>query len=76
MCKSLQQYFQYSFFDGILQTSWVTPLIAIWESRLNLLQYSESHKSTIIADKFMKFAGHLAMVILIKSCGKNLISEE
>src|SRR6218665_2115860 len=74
--KSLQQYSQYSFFDGILKTSRVPPLIAILESCLNLLRYSESHKSTIIADKLIKFAGHLAMVIVIKGCGKNLISEE
>src|SRR6218665_406336 len=76
LCKSLQQYSQYSFFDGILKTSRVPPLIAIWESCLNLLRYSESHKSTIIADKLIKFAGHLAMVIVIKGCRKNLISEK
>src|SRR6218665_3343703 len=29
-----------------------------------------------IADKFMKFAGHLVMVVLIKGCGKNFISEQ
>src|SRR6218665_795107 len=76
LCKSLQQYSQYSFFDGILKTSRVPHLFAIWESCLNLLQYSESHKSTIIADKLIKFAGHLVMVIVIKGCGKNLISKE
>jgi len=76
LCNILQQYSLYSFFGGILKTSGVTPFIAICKSRLNLLPYSASHNSTIIADKFMKFAGHLVMVVLIKGCGKNLISEQ
>src|SRR6218665_2990940 len=46
------------------------------KSRLNLLPYSASRNSTIIADKLMKFAGHLVMVVLIKGCWKNLISEQ
>ena len=71
LCKILQQYSQYSFFGGILKTSGVTPLIAICKLRLNLLQYSASHNSTIIAGKFTKFAGHLVMVMLIKGCEKN-----
>ena len=41
LCKVLQQYSQYSFFDEILKTSRVTSLIMIWKSRLNLLLYSE-----------------------------------
>jgi len=30
LCKSLQQYSEYSFFGGILKTSGVTPFFAIW----------------------------------------------
>ena len=72
----MQQYSRYSFFGGILKTSGVTPFIAICKSRLNLVSCSASCNFTIIADKLMKFAGHLVMVMLIKSCGKNLISEQ
>jgi len=76
LCKILQQYSQYSFFGGILKTSGVTPFIAICKSRLNVVLCSASRNSTI-ADKLMKFAGHLGMVpVLIKDCGKNLISEQ
>src|SRR6218665_2937629 len=59
LCKILLQYSQYSFFGGILKTFGVTPFSAICKSRLNLLPYSASHNSTIIADEFIKFAGHL-----------------
>ena len=76
LCKILQQYSPYSFLGGILKTSGATPFIAICKSRLNLRLYSASHNSTIIADKFMKFEGHLVMVLLTKDCGKNLISEQ
>ena len=41
-----------------------------------MLSYSASHNSTIIADEFMKFAGHVVMVVLIKGFGKNRISEQ
>src|SRR6218665_1159614 len=54
----------------------VTPFIAICKSRLNLAPCSASRNSTIIADKLMKFAGHLVMVVLIEDCEKNLISEQ
>ena len=73
LCKILQQYSQYSLFGGILKTSGVTPFITICKSRLNL---EPCRNSTIIADKLMKFAGHLVMVVLIKGCGKNLVSEQ
>ena len=63
--------FSVFFFGGILKTSGATPFIAICKLPLNLLPYSASHNSTIIADKFMKFAGHLVMVVLIKGCGVN-----
>ena len=76
LCKILQQYSQYSFFDEIKKTSGATPFIVICKARLNLLPYSASHNYTIVADKFMKFAGHLVMVVLINDCGKNLISEQ
>jgi len=56
-------------FGRILKTSMVKLFIAIWKSCPNLLPYVESHKSTTIADKLMKYAGHLVMVVLIKSCG-------
>src|SRR6218665_2909848 len=72
--KCLQQYSQYSFFDGMLKTSRVTLFVLIWEARLNLLSYSEGQMSTIIEDILMKFEGHLVMLVLIKGCGKNLIS--
>ena len=47
-----------------------------WKSRLNLVPCSASRNSIIIADKLMKFAGHLVMLVLIRGCGKNLISEQ
>ena len=50
----------------------MTPFIEICKSCLNLLPYSEGNKFIIIADKLMKFAGHLAMAVLFKGCGKNL----
>jgi len=34
------------------------------------------YSATNIADKLMTFAGQLAMVAIIKGCGKNLISEQ
>ena len=57
---------QYCFFGGILKTSGVIPFIVICKSRLNLVPCSASRNFTIIADKLMKFAGHLVMVVLIK----------
>src|SRR6218665_3338208 len=72
LCKSLQQYSHYSIFDGILKTSrW--PHLP--QSRLKLLPYSVDQMSIIIADKLMKIAGHLVMVVLIKGYWKNLISD-
>jgi len=41
--------------------------IMIWKSHLNLLPYLEGHKSTIIADKLIKFTGHQIMVALSKA---------
>ena len=76
LCKILQQYSQYSFFGGMLKTSGVTPFIVICKSCLNLVPCSASRNSTIIADKLMKFAGHLVMAVLIKGCGQNLTSEQ
>ena len=76
LCKILQQYIQYSFFGVTLKTSGVTPFIAICKSRLNLEPCSASRNCSIIADKLMKFAGHLVVVVLIEDCGKNLISEQ
>jgi len=64
------------FFGVILKTSGVTPCFAIFKLRLNLLSYSASRSSTIIADKLMKFVGHLAMMVLIMGCGKYFISEQ
>src|SRR6218665_578643 len=48
LCKILQQYYQYSFFGGILKTSLVIPIFAICKLRFNLLQHSASHNPTII----------------------------
>ena len=62
--------FSVFFSDEILKTSRVTSFIVIWKSCFYLLKYSESQKSTIIADKWMKFAGYLVMVVLNKGCGK------
>src|SRR6218665_1060184 len=62
-------------FDKILKTSRVISLIVIWKSCLNLLSYSEGLKATIIANKLIKFTGHLLTVVLIKSCGKLDIEE-
>src|SRR6218665_267802 len=72
LCKSLQQYSQYSIFHRILKTSMVTHLS---RSRLNLLPYSVGQKTVISVDKLMKIAGHLVMVVLFKGYWKNLISD-
>src|SRR6218665_172431 len=72
LCKILQQYSQYSFFDGILKTSRVTPLS---RSRLKLPPYSAGQMSVIIVHKLMKIAGYLVMVVLIRGYWKNLISD-
>jgi len=40
-----------------------------------LLPYSVGQKSTIIADKLIKIAGHLVMVALINGYWKKLISD-
>src|SRR6218665_1872742 len=51
--------FSVFFFGGTLKTFGVTSFFEICKSHLNLLPYSASRNSTIIADKLMKFAGHL-----------------
>ena len=68
--------FLFFFFWQNFEVMWGGSFIAIWKSRLNALPYSEGHKSSIIADKLMKFAGHLDIVVLIKGCWNNLISDK
>jgi len=76
-CLGLQQYLQYSFFGEIVKACRVNSLIVTWKSRLHFpVIYSQGHKATIIADRLMKFTGHLFMAVLIKGCGKNQIYEE
>jgi len=54
--------------------------ILFWQNfkdvRINLQPYSAIRNSTSIADKLMKFAEQLVLVVLIKGCGKNVIYEQ
>ena len=45
-------------------------------NHINLKAFPAIHNSTTIADKLMKFAGQLALVVLIKGCLKHVISEQ
>jgi len=60
--KRLQHYSQYSIFGGILKTSRVAPFIAIAAYFAAIFSRPDA---TIIADIFMKIAGHEVMTVLI-----------